>query len=166
MNTAPQSAWRSPWVIGWIAMVAVVLVANITMVLLAVNTNPGLVVKDYYERGRHFERTRSERQTIDAGWEGKLDVPEQAVAGRPATYRFAGVDRQGLPLRAEAVILFAYRPSDARADFSTPMVLEAPGRYRAEVAFPLKGVWDLLVSVRHQGKEHNLARRVSVLGPQ
>ena len=35
------SAWRSPWVIAWIALVITVLGVNLTMVYLAFATNPG-----------------------------------------------------------------------------------------------------------------------------
>ena len=36
-----------------------------------------------------------------------------------------------------------------------------PGEYEAEVSFPLKGVWDILVSVRRGDQEYNAPHRLS-----
>ena len=46
------NAWRNPWVLGWLALVAVVLVVNAVMITIAFVTNPGLVTEDYYEKGQ------------------------------------------------------------------------------------------------------------------
>ena len=72
------------------------------------------------------------------------------------------VDKAGVPVTSEQVRFFAYRPSDARRDFSVPMVPEAPGRYRAEVGFPLKGVWDVLVGIQGEQDEYHAAGRIQV----
>lgn len=162
--TTQNSPWRNPWVIGWFAILATVLSANAVMIWLAVATNPGLVNQDYYERGRAYERTIHQRRARSAGWELSVNAPARTVAGRAATYRFVGVDKAGLPLATDAVTLHAYRPADAGADFTLAMEREAAGVYRADVVFPLKGVWDVLVSFRQEGEEHNVARRVNVLG--
>ncbi len=157
-----QSPWRSPWVLGWIALVVIVLSVNLVMVYIAVRTSPGLVVDDYYQRGQNYEQTMVQRQTKDRGVLLQVDTPPRVWVDRPATYRFTGVDRAGLPLVADGVTLFAYRPSDAASDFNRPMVKEDTGRYRVEVVFPLKGIWDLLISVRQGDDEFNVARRVAV----
>ena len=39
-QTKSMPAWKSPWVIGWIVLVSVVLVVNLTLVILGVSTNP------------------------------------------------------------------------------------------------------------------------------
>ena len=155
-------AWKSPWVIGWVASIFVVLGANLVMVYLAVATNPGLVVEDYYERGQHYERSLFKRAARNPGWHMTIDLPDQPSAGQEVPLRFSVVDRAGVPVARDAVTLFAYRPSDASKDFSTPMEQELKGLYEARVSFPLKGVWDLLVSVRDGDAEYNLARRVVV----
>jgi nitrogen fixation protein FixH len=166
LTRTTQPAWRSPWVMGWVAMVAIVLLANATMIYLAVATSPGLVVKDYYERGRHFERTVTDRQANDPGWLVQLDLPQQTIVDRPVTYRFVAMDKRGLPVRPDGVTLHAYRPSDAESDFTMAMEMEEPGRYRVRPTFPLKGIWDLIVSIQQGEEEYNLARRISVLGAQ
>ncbi|MBK1650459.1 FixH family protein [Rhabdochromatium marinum] len=159
---ASLSAWRSPWVIGWIGLISVVLLVNLTMVTLAVVTNPGLVVDDYYERGRAMERSIRSRATTTPGWTVATDIPPDLSAGQPATIRFFVVDQAGQPVTPETVTLFAYRPADAGRDFSLPMVPEAPGRYRAELSFPLPGVWDVLIAVTDGEAEYPFDQRLRI----
>ncbi|MGD8207986.1 MAG: FixH family protein [Thiohalocapsa sp.] len=161
-SNTQRSAWRSPWVIGWIALVAIVLGVNATMVVLAVATNPGLVREDYYERGRDVERTIVSRLESDAGWTMSIDTPADTRATEPTTIRFVVVDRAGQPVSPASVVYFAYRPSDAGMDFSVPMVEEAPGRFAARVAFPVGGVWDTLVQARDGGAAYAVSQRVSI----
>jgi nitrogen fixation protein FixH len=159
------SAWRSPWVIGWIGLILLVLTANLIMVYLAIKSNPGLVVEDYYERGQDYERTMVSRLARDPGWLMNLDVPETITAGTIHRMHFVLVDKAGQPVDPDGVTLFAYRPSDAARDFSVDMAAEAEGRFKAEISFPLIGTWDLLVSVRSGEDEYNLGERISVAKP-
>jgi len=91
MTSAKQSAWRSPWVIGWVAIVLTVLAVNSFMIFLAVNVNPGLVVDDYYERGQRYEENMMARMARDPGWIMNVTLPEV------------------LPLAEPTLILFSYR---------------------------------------------------------
>ena len=157
-----QSPWRSPWVMAWITVILVVLFVNVTMVYLAVGTNPGLVAEDYYERGQNYENTIIARQAKFSKLVTRVELPPQARVHEPASLRFVATDKSGAPLKGSTVTLFAYRPSDAGADFSVPMVTDEAGGYRAEIAFPLKGAWDLIISLRQGQDEFNVARRVTV----
>ncbi len=159
----PDSPWRNPWVLGWIGLVVVVLVVNLTMVLLAVATNPGLVVEDYYERGRTYAETRAaQRLARPETWEVRLEIPQPVRLGVPVGVRVSAQDERGLPVHADRARFFAYRPSDAKADFEVPLATEAPGRVGAEVTFPLPGIWDLIVQVESGDRVYDMARRIAV----
>lgn len=158
-------AWKSPWVIAWIALVVAVLGVNGVMVYLALVTNPGLVVDDYYERGKDYERTMLSKGASNPGWILQADIPQEIVAGVPSQIRFFLVDKAGQPVTPEAVELFLYRPSDVTRDFSAPMAAEGPGRYVVEVSFPLIGVWDTLVAARQGEDEYHVGQRINVLRP-
>jgi nitrogen fixation protein FixH len=160
-----NNAWKSPWVRAWVGLIGVVLAVNLTMVVLAIATNPGLIRDDYYERGRDVERTIVTRLAEGPQWTMSIDLPADTRAEEATKVRFAVVDKAGQPVQPERVTYYAYRPSDATRDFSIAMSQEAPGIYEAEVRFPLGGIWDTLVSVEHAGKEHSLGQRVSVLLP-
>jgi nitrogen fixation protein FixH len=157
-----RSAWRSPWFVAWISLIAVVLAVNATMIVLAFVTNPGLVIDDYYERGRDVERTLATRRAEAPGWTMSLDTPADVAVDQATTIRFHVVDRAGQPVRPDGVTYFAYRPSDRSADFSVPMIEEAPGRYAAQVTFEMPGLWDTLVAAETGGQEVVFDQRIGV----
>lgn len=161
----PTPAWKSPWVIGWVAAVLVVLGVNLFMVYLAIATNPGLVVEDFYDRGQHYEQTLASRRARAPDWNLHADVPAGLAVGQPAIIRFFVTDPTGQPVSPEGVHFFVYRPADAGHDFDQPMVAEGQGRYRTEVRFPLPGAWDMLVAARHGEDEYHLGRRLHVARP-
>jgi nitrogen fixation protein FixH len=164
-DSSAGSAWKSPWVIGWLGLIVVVLGVNITMVVLAITTNPGLIRADYYERGRDVEQTIVTRLESGPGWVTQIDTPADTTAGIETTVRFFVVDSVGQPVNPDEVVYYAYRPSDATRDFSVPMTAGGGGRYEVDIVFPLGGIWDTVVSVRHEGDEHSVAQRVSVGQP-
>jgi len=160
-----NSPWRSPWVLGWIGLVATVLVVNVTFVYLAFATNPGLVNDDYYERGRQYEKTLVSRLAKDPGWTLHADVPDDLRAGEAATILITLVDKTGQPVIADQVRFYAYRPSDKAQDFSAPMVATGLGQYSVRVLFPLFGVWDGLIAVRQGDDEVTIGERIRVARP-
>lgn len=167
ISQSNKRAFRNPWVIGWIALVAIVLGVNAAMITLAVVTNPGLVSEDYYEQGRDFERNLHQRVAARnaLGWEMRLDIPETLRSARRETLRFTAVDKHGLPLEKLKVKLIGYRPSDASADFSTDLDAFGGGIYQASVNFPLKGMWELTLQAEHEGQHYNLIhKRLMVQG--
>ena len=142
-----------------------VLGVNFTMVYLAVATNPGLVVEDFYERGQHYEHTMFSKKAGDLGWVLRADIPKNISAGEPTDIHFVLVDKAGQPVTPDSVELFLYRPSDATRDFKVAMTEEGPGRYVADLSFPLIGVWDSLVAVWNGDEEYHVGQRIEVKGP-
>ncbi len=154
----------NPWVIGWFSLVAVFLAVNAVFIVFAVISSPGLVVENYYEQGRQYEKNAlkllTEHKRLQ--WETKLEVPEIITLNSANTYRFSAVDSRGVPIRDAEVKLTAYRPSSANADFTTALQQIAPGLYQANVSFPLPGIWDLNVKVVHGEDHFEVAQRLSV----
>ncbi|NCA69073.1 MAG: nitrogen fixation protein FixH [Sphingobacteriia bacterium] len=164
-RTSPTSALQSPWVQAWIGLILVVLIVNLTMIYLAIRTNPGLVNANYYERGQDYERTMLSRRERDPGWLMQADIPPVPVAGEPVPIRLFLVDHAGQPVDVEAVTFHAYRPSDVARDFSEPMVREGKGRYLVETSFPLIGIWDTLIAVTQADEEYSVTERIHVARP-
>jgi nitrogen fixation protein FixH len=156
-----KAALRNPWVVGWIVMIVFVLTVNIAMIIIAHRTSPGLVVKDYYDRGKNYDKTlekRVEEKALD--WEMSLLVPDRVSANRPSDYHLLARDDRGRPIHADHVRFFAFRPSDAGADFSVIMEEEADGKYSGSVTFPFPGVWDIIVSVKRGSERFEITRRI------
>lgn len=155
---------RNPWVLGWFGIVAVFLSVNAIFIVLAVTSNPGLVIEDYYEQGRQYEKNAIKRLVAHnkLQWESKMEIPETVTLNKPDTYRFSAVDSRGLPIRNADVQVVAYRPSDANADFKTTLQPIAPGLYQASLSFPLPGIWDLNIKVQHGEDRLEMVQRLSV----
>ncbi|WP_207063911.1 FixH family protein [Motiliproteus sp. SC1-56] len=157
-----QSPWRSPWVLGWTALLVVFFIANGVFIYLAQTNNPGLVVENYYERGQDYEKNMLKRRAADPGWVMQIQEPEQLEPGQPAVFGFELKGREGEVVNPDEVVLRAYRPVNAADDFEAPMARLRSGYYEAEVNFPLPGVWDLLVTVDKGGEEYSAPLRVNV----
>ena len=156
-----QSAWRSPWVIAWVSILFLFFVFSGVRIYQAVNTNPGLVVDDFYERGQDYEENMLKRRAADPGWAMDLQRPDFVDVNRPALFALQVNDRSGLPVDLDGVTFYAYRPSGKEHDFSVPARQVGPGRFEAELTFPLLGVWDILGSARKGEAEYNVADRLS-----
>jgi nitrogen fixation protein FixH len=161
----PTPAWRSPWVIGWFALVLSVLAVNGVMIYFAVTTNPGLVVEDYYDRGQYYEHHLASKLAQDPGWTMRVELPQEIKVGEAQVLRFHVLDKAGQPVASDAATFFAYRPSDVSRDFSLPMEPEGPGRYAVRVSFPLMGVWDTVFAARLGQDEHSQGQRLLVARP-
>ncbi|RKT45050.1 FixH family protein [Thiocapsa rosea] len=161
----PTPALRSPWVLAWIGLLVTVLAVNLTFVILAIRTNPGLVNANYYERGQEYERTMITRLARDPGWLMRADIPKPLTAGVEESIGLVLVDQAGQPVDVDEATFYAYRPSDVSRDFALPMTREGKGRYRVETSFPLIGVWDTLIAVKTGEDEYSVGERVNVARP-
>lgn len=165
ISQSSNVAFRNPWVLAAIGFILVVVTVNIIFITSAISTNPGLVDKNYYEKGRNFEDSVQQRRDMvnRLNWDMRIQTPDEIVMHRPTTIYLNVADRSGLPLQEARAQLHAYRPSDANADFIVEMSPYAPGIFSAEVVFGLQGIWDLKVAA-YQGEDNiENRRRISVL---
>lgn len=157
-----SSPWRSPMIQIWCGLLFIFFVANGVFIYLALTSNPGLVVEDYYERGQSYEQNMLSRIAANPGWEMRIEMIDPAVQNQSANLRFYLQGTSGELLTLESVRLFVYRPSNANNDFDLPMRELSHGVYEVDVSFPLPGVWDLLAVVAKDGGEFSQALRVHV----
>lgn len=162
-----KSAMRNPWVLGWLGLLITVVLVNVAFIVTAFKTNPGLVEEGYYEKGRDVEKNFQKR--LEArnrlGWDINLSTPEEIIAGIESNFSVSIVDSVGLPLRDAEVTLLAYRPSDASADILAEMEFVANGVYQTRLKLPLKGIWDVRISVKQGDEQLDIARRINAKAP-
>ncbi len=154
---------KNPWLRGILAVVGVTLAVNFAFISYAYISPPNLVVKDYYERGKsyfHDEHLRAEAAAT--AWRLQLLLPNTLNVDKAGTCRLYVMDHQGKPIRAGKVTLKAYRPSDARHDFSVELRLTDAGTFTAPVTFPLPGHWDLIARIDADGQHFDTAQRIFV----
>ena len=169
--TNKQSAFRSPWFIGWMLLLLVVLAMNITMIYFSQHNFSGLVRDDAYERGKDLHENIRRREASRPKWNTRAEFAgAQNFMGDlkvPAYNSTARLDyhvnnQQGVAVEPQSVTFHAYRNSDASKDFSVAMQRIAPGHYQADISFPLKGAWDTYITATAGGGkiEHNTAQKV------
>ena len=156
---------RNPWGLAFLGIVITFVTVNFIFIYVAFVSTPGLVVEDYYEQGRAYEKNAlkmlaATQNTRD--WETKLDMAENVFIRQKSVIRFTAVDKRGLPINNAVAQLVAYRPSDANEDIITPMKEIAPGLFEVSVMFPLKGVWDVNVKLQQGDSKFELSKRISV----
>jgi hypothetical protein len=113
-------------------------IMGVVMVVLAVRSNDGLVVDDYYKQGLAINQTlererRAEVLSVKADLEFASDLRRVTLA----------LDQQGgLP---EALLLTLVHPTRAGQDQQVLLVPRGAGRYDGALAAPLPGRWHLLL---------------------
>lgn len=157
MNAATQSAApRSliPWI--FVAGMALVLVVNGIMVTIAIDTFTGIAATDPYREGIEYNQALAAQKQQDAlGWQleirradGDLLLQARGPGGQPL---------DGLRLTARLV-----RPVEPLPDVAVEFAGEGGGIYRAVVAPPRPGQWDVLVDAVNEAGRFHLKQRVLV----
>jgi len=157
-----ESAWKSPWLRGIIAFMALFVSVNIFMVWTAFSTKPNLVTEDYYKRGQSFtERTKLKNKGKALhDWKFNLTYPEITM-GTPALFQLS-ISHQQNTITPDIVNLFAYRPADSNKDFKVIMNANPDGGHSANITFTEQGYWDVIVVVEQEGYETDYAERIRV----
>ncbi len=130
--------WKSPFMRGVAGLFFVAVFANLIMVAFSLTAAPGLVSEDYYARGKSYTSRTKVDYLAKPGAVATIAGLDRLRVGVASTVTITGDDAM------TGAILYAYRPADARQDFSAPLTRDQEGRFSGTVAFPLKGNWDLI----------------------
>ena len=160
-------AWKNPFVIGWMVILVIVLAVNFFMVSMAIVTAPGLVIDDYYEKGKRMDVILAEQRRMEQiGWQFNIDMPILSE-GKSETVTLKVLDKDNQPINVETAMLYYYRPSDRDLDGEVEMVPTGnPGEYQQQFSLPLKGKWDLIMEVQKGDIRFNVGRSIMVQDPQ
>ncbi len=163
ISQSNSQALKNPWVLGFLAFLFTFLMVNSIFIYFAFTSPPNLVVKNFYERGKAYEQTQ--QRIVKAkglGWSGIIIEPETMRVHKTQTYEvlFHGKNSSGLDVNV--VTLHAFRPSDARADFSLNMIKKHTGVYYASLSFNLPGIWDLIIEASLGEQQLVVTKRVVI----
>lgn len=165
MNISQKNseAFKNPWVWAGLAFLCTFVSMNIFFIYQAFSSPPNLVLENFYERGRTYDdmqdRLAREREL---GWSGLIMAPADSQTGVEQRWEVLIQDKAGETLQFDTVELFAYRPSDAREDFSVSMHAQENGVYAADINFTLPGNWDIIVEARRGDDEFAITRRTFI----
>ncbi|MBF6057463.1 MULTISPECIES: FixH family protein [Thiomicrorhabdus] len=160
-------AWKNPFVIAWVVILSIVLTVNFFMVSMAIVTNPGLVVEDFYEQGKNMDKILAEQKRMDQlGWQLQIDLPILSE-GKSEHVTLKVLDKDGQPLAVDKATLFYYRPSDRHLDGKTELTSAGEtGIFETEFSLPKKGKWDLIMEVNRGETRFNVGRSIMVQDPE
>ena len=156
-------AWKNPFVISWFVILIVVVSVNFFMVSMAILTAPGLVIDDFYEKGKNMDQTLAAQKRMDEmGWQLDVDLPE-LKEGKIARVTLMVLDKEGKPLNVDTAVLYYYRPSNRNLDGQQELApTGALGEFEAEFVLNTKGKWDLIMEVTQDELVYNIGRSIMV----
>lgn len=151
-----RSSWRwFPWAV--VAAMSVVVAVNAGMVYAALHSFPGKAGDDDFGLSNRYDQVLDRvRREAALGWTVHA---RPDVTGRPVVIL---TDRNGSPLSGASVGGTAERPLGATERRRLVFHEIAAGRYVADIALPLAGQWDLLLSASAQGHDIATTRRIIV----
>lgn len=160
-------AWKNPFIIAWFVILTVVLTVNFFMVSMAIVTNPGLVIDDFYEKGKNMDAILAERKQMEAlGWELKIDLPVLSE-GKVDNVTLQILDKEGRPFDVDTAVLYYYRPSSKALDGEQALLSTGEaGSYATEFSLPLKGKWDIIMEIHKDELRYNVGRSIMVRDPE
>lgn len=130
---------------GVLAMFGVVVAVNMVFVYLAIDTFTGVTTKNPYQEGITYNRVLASRDAQrDLGWRGDVTFGRTAAGEDDITVTLQ--DGAGAPLSGLTLDGTLRRPTHDGMDQALTWREEAPGAYRAAVALPRRGNWDLAVT--------------------
>ncbi len=151
MNTA----WR--WFpVGLFVTMALVFAVNGYLVWTAVDTFPGVAGMDGFDLSNGYDRVlRAEQAQAALGWQ----VDAAVDAGRHPVLRVT--DRAGAPLPGAAIDAQAERPLGPPNTTALSFHDLGNGRLMADMTL-FSGQWDVMLTVRANGKVFSTTRRLVV----
>jgi nitrogen fixation protein FixH len=161
-----ESAWRNPWVWLLIGILGTTLIVNGTLITIAFLSPPGLVVEDYYDKGKDYfyNQAQLKKERARLGWVLSLDLPPEPKINISEAYLVRVVDASGRPVSGAQAEFAAFRPTEHGRDFTQPMRDVGGGFYATDVSFKQPGNWDLIVTVQQGDDKLDIAKRIFVKG--
>lgn len=163
ISQSNKEALKNPWVLSIMLFVLTFVSMNAVFIYLAFKSPPSLVDKNFYENGENYEQIQKKiAQQKALGWTGLIIIPTQTRVNQQQTYEVLLQGKNSASLVLNSVVIKAYRPSDAKADFSKEMNNTNPGTYQAELRFSLPGTWDIVVEAVDDLNEFVMTKRVYI----
>lgn len=154
---------KSPWLRGVLAVVGVTLIVNIGYIIYAFWQPPGLVVQNYYDKGKEYFHAEAVReQNAQTAWRLQFLPPATPEQGKVQSYRLFVVDENNQPVMQGKARLLAYRPSDASQDFQRDLAFVDAGTYVGQLRFDQPGHWDVIVQIEANGRKFDVAQKIFV----
>lgn len=135
-----------------VALLALGVGSNLIFLSFAMN-DPGFALEeDYYGRAERFDALTAERAASQAlGWAVEVELSDEASARRLLV---VVRDGEGAPIKGASVTV-ELRPVASASQVTQAHPRErTPGTYVAELTRARGGLWDVELTIEHQGKRY------------
>jgi len=135
-DSKPIDKWI-PWM--FVALFVVVATVNTVFVTVAIQTRPGLVTEDAYEKGLAYNKTLDAvKKQKSLGWTGRTTYANGVLG-------YTLKDKTGTPISGATIKAEIIRPVTQGYDSKAILQEVSKGVYEAKVALPLHGLWNIRI---------------------
>ncbi len=159
-------AWKNPFIIGWVGILILVVTVNFFMVGMAIVTSPGLVMENFYEKGKNLGTVIARRNRMEKiGWQMDLVMPT-LISGQNKTLQLNVMDKEGVAFDVDSAVLYFFRPSNKKYDGKVEFKnYNKVGQYRSSINLPLKGYYQIVVEIKKGEDMMQLGKKIMVKEP-
>jgi nitrogen fixation protein FixH len=144
---------RSLWPIALVSVLALTVVANVAMWVVAADPNGSTVEPDYYRKALAWDRAQEQGAANRAlGWTATARFGNGAGRSAPSPLEVTLVDAAGRPLDGARVGVIAIHNALAANPVALTLEPASPGVYVGQAVFARTGLWELRLTVR-KGRE-------------
>ena len=148
-----------PWV--FVGLFGIVLIANGTMITVAITTFTGMETVSAYKKGVNYnERLAAAAAQEKLAWQASLDAAPNG--GGSVILTFDLKDKNGGPVAAADVNAMVDRPLQDGLDQTVVLDEISSGRYRATLDLPLPGQWEVALTAEARGHRYQFTERIRV----
>ncbi|MBF0455580.1 MAG: FixH family protein [Magnetococcales bacterium] len=152
-----------PWPTAIVLFFLVVFAANAVMVILGIDSWPGLVSNNHYEQGLAYNQVINAQKAQDKmGWQVQLHA-NNLQANQTGLLSLLLLDREGEPVKGAQVEGVLFRPLGEGSDITFLLLETEPGHYATTITPSKPGAWDVKISAKKTAKaDFRYVERITV----
>ncbi|MBF0443956.1 MAG: FixH family protein [Magnetococcales bacterium] len=152
-----------PWPTAIVLFFLVVFSADAIMITMGLNSWPGLVNKNPYQHGLHYNKVINAQSKQDKlGWSIKLHS-ENLVAGKEGKISVTISGRENIAVQRAQVEGILFRPVGEGSDLAFLLKEEKPGVYSTMITPPKHGNWDVKIrAIKTANVDFRYVERITV----
>jgi nitrogen fixation protein FixH len=145
----------------FVAFFLVVFAANGAMVAVAVSTWTGVTTDTHYRDGVEYnDRLEAAADQAKLGW--TVEVASEDAGPRRVDFSVGVTGPDGEALSPDDVSVVFWRPTHQGFDRTETLHPTGEGRYGAEIALPIAGIWDARITLHRGGHRYQTTKRIFV----
>jgi nitrogen fixation protein FixH len=139
------------WPVALVAVLALTVLANLAMWIVAADPNGSTVEPDYYRKALAWDRAQEQGAANRAlGWKATARFGKGAGTASPSSLEVSLVDAAGRPLDGALIGVIGIHNALAAHPVALTLAPTSPGVYAGQAVFPRSGLWELRLTVRRE----------------